>query len=491
MESQEPTSDEGQLPPAAREPLWMLAVGCALFAAFLFFSWYRMSARELETYPSALEARSSTLITAYLLQQALRNTPLGLLGRETVPMLAVRAAESWREAGRTGTDPAYTAKTSLNAAALYGVAAQTNIAQQAYYLARARTALDDAAAKDPSQAAIYHQIQRLYREPPSPAPLSARAEALSREISGGDLIRARQAGVARGTTAAIAALQSAATRGLRVLLILLGVEAVLGVVVLAVIIIALLTWRRIAAAFAAAATPEREPPDWGVGAALIVISAVYLLASFLNQTIGFIFTGGHAAGNDLRLTLISSSLATIISTVVIVSLFLLLLGHHPWEWRLFGWHWRPRAMAYGAFTLLMSVPVIGIGLLISAVIFRGRVETHPLIPMLQTTRDPWMILLLAAMAVVMAPLVEETLFRGILFRACRRSLPFWWAAPASGIIFAVGHGQLVAIIPIALLGMTFAFLTRRTGSLWASAAAHAIFNGYSTLMALLIAWTMR
>jgi membrane protease YdiL (CAAX protease family) len=48
----------------------------------------------------------------------------------------------------------------------------------------------------------------------------------------------------------------------------------------------------------------------------------------------------------------------------------------------------------------------------------------------------------------------------------------------------------VALLPITLLGMLFAFLTRRSQSLLASAGAHAAYNGMITAVVLLISWAL-
>jgi membrane protease YdiL (CAAX protease family) len=78
----------------------------------------------------------------------------------------------------------------------------------------------------------------------------------------------------------------------------------------------------------------------------------------------------------------------------------------------------------------------------------------------------------------------------MLFRALGAQFPFWPAACISGFLFAIGHGELVVILPITLLGIAFAFLNRKTGNLWSSAAAHGVFNALASVASLLVAWAM-
>jgi membrane protease YdiL (CAAX protease family) len=93
-------------------------------------------------------------------------------------------------------------------------------------------------------------------------------------------------------------------------------------------------------------------------------------------------------------------------------------------------------------------------------------------------------------AVVMAPLVEETLFRGVLFQALRRRLGLWPGALLSALVFTVIHVEIVFSQPVALaglfsLGVFLAWAFHRTGSLLVPILGHAVFNGVSVLLAFL------
>jgi membrane protease YdiL (CAAX protease family) len=83
--------------------------------------------------------------------------------------------------------------------------------------------------------------------------------------------------------------------------------------------------------------------------------------------------------------------------------------------------------------------------------------------------------LVGVATVLVAPLAEETFFRGFLFGGLRR-YGFFWAALASGLLFSAAHLSLGGLIPLALVGMLFAWAYSRTGSLWTNVYAHLIFN---------------
>lgn len=80
------------------------------------------------------------------------------------------------------------------------------------------------------------------------------------------------------------------------------------------------------------------------------------------------------------------------------------------------------------------------------------------------------------MAVLAAPIAEETLFRGFLFGGLKKRLGVFGAALASGLLFSLAHQQPTLIIPVAGIGVLFAWAYAYTGSLWTNIGAHLIFN---------------
>ena len=84
-----------------------------------------------------------------------------------------------------------------------------------------------------------------------------------------------------------------------------------------------------------------------------------------------------------------------------------------------------------------------------------------------------------------APLLEEPLFRGILFRGLDKACPTYVAMVLSGFIFALIHVNAATLLPLWFLGVAFAWLYWRTGSILAPMFAHFLFN--ATNLALILA----
>ncbi len=82
---------------------------------------------------------------------------------------------------------------------------------------------------------------------------------------------------------------------------------------------------------------------------------------------------------------------------------------------------------------------------------------------------------------VLAPILEEVLFRGLLQTSLSRHMPAAAAIGLSAFLFAVVHGQPYAILPLMLLGAVFGYLYYKTGSLRVNIALHVINNGAALL----------
>ena len=93
--------------------------------------------------------------------------------------------------------------------------------------------------------------------------------------------------------------------------------------------------------------------------------------------------------------------------------------------------------------------------------------------------------LLFLFLLIEAPVLEELLFRGVLFSGLTKIMPIWPAILLSGLVFAVIHVNAATLIPLWFLGCAFAWLYARTGTLLAPMAAHFTFNAVNLILCLL------
>jgi membrane protease YdiL (CAAX protease family) len=85
-------------------------------------------------------------------------------------------------------------------------------------------------------------------------------------------------------------------------------------------------------------------------------------------------------------------------------------------------------------------------------------------------------LVFALVIAVVAPVVEELFFRGLVLRSLQRYMADGPAIVVSGLVFGASHFQLLQLPALALVGVLFAVLVVRTGRLGPAIWAHMAFN---------------
>lgn len=96
-----------------------------------------------------------------------------------------------------------------------------------------------------------------------------------------------------------------------------------------------------------------------------------------------------------------------------------------------------------------------------------------------TTSDRMWIVFLA---VVVAPLAEEFIFRGFLYGVLKRHFGPLAAMGATAVLFAAIHQNIPAIPTLAVLAIGFTLAYELTGSLWTPIVMHVIFNSISVVV---------
>jgi membrane protease YdiL (CAAX protease family) len=91
--------------------------------------------------------------------------------------------------------------------------------------------------------------------------------------------------------------------------------------------------------------------------------------------------------------------------------------------------------------------------------------------------SPWPVLLLAVLAAVGAPIVEEIAFRGLMFGSLvKRGWSPWPTILVTGFAFALFHLEPTRLPVLLVIGVVLGFVRARTGSTSASIAAHMANN---------------
>jgi hypothetical protein len=103
---------------------------------------------------------------------------------------------------------------------------------------------------------------------------------------------------------------------------------------------------------------------------------------------------------------------------------------------------------------------------------------------LAQAKSPALVAFVIALALVLAPVAEELVFRVGIFRFLRARAPGWVAYVVSAGLFAALHGNWFGSLPLFILGLVFAASYERTGRIAVPMLAHALFNLNTLLLVL-------
>jgi membrane protease YdiL (CAAX protease family) len=155
-----------------------------------------------------------------------------------------------------------------------------------------------------------------------------------------------------------------------------------------------------------------------------------------------------------------------------------------------------RTIACGLAGYLMALPFLVAALLFVRGLQRYQKYLGPPVHSilgLALRADFWTWALIVVLACVLAPVVEEIMFRGALYRHLREStrpMPTWLSIAASaglsGLVFAAVHPQGLLGVPVLMsLAIGFALIREWRRSLVPSMLAHALNNALATTLLLL------
>ncbi|MFG0306727.1 MAG: CPBP family intramembrane glutamic endopeptidase [Phycisphaerales bacterium JB040] len=155
-----------------------------------------------------------------------------------------------------------------------------------------------------------------------------------------------------------------------------------------------------------------------------------------------------------------------------------------------------KEIGFGFLAYLAAIPVFVAGIIVTLVLLfasellrgpgDGPVEppSNPIVDMVAS--GDWLVIaLLAVMATIWAPITEELVFRGALYRHVRARLHWTLAALLTTCLFAFMHGYpFIMMTPLLALGVMFAIMREIRGSVIAAITAHFIHN--ATLITVMV-----
>lgn len=109
-------------------------------------------------------------------------------------------------------------------------------------------------------------------------------------------------------------------------------------------------------------------------------------------------------------------------------------------------------------------------------LFGEGMEEQAAVQSMRDSSDWFLRVLLIANACLMAPVVEELVFRGYFYGIMKRHTGAMFAAFVTGAIFAVAHQSLLALLPLWGFALFLTLFYEASRSLWVPIGIHAVFN---------------
>jgi membrane protease YdiL (CAAX protease family) len=226
----------------------------------------------------------------------------------------------------------------------------------------------------------------------------------------------------------------------------------------------------------------------------LIIFIFFGFASLLVVQLGFVFyvsANRHLSAVQVQRVFENSPQLLVESNVLWYALLFLflyvtlaVLRDVPF-WRSLGWrklNANPAAGTASGWMYFFS----GCGLAIFVALASYNMKNTDHLPIQEIFKNRSGAFLLMTMAVFVAPLVEETVFRGYLYPLFAKSLGVLPGILITGVLFGLMHGsqlgwtfRLVALLT--LVGVIFTFARARTGTVLASFLLHL---GYNSMIAL-------
>ncbi len=161
-------------------------------------------------------------------------------------------------------------------------------------------------------------------------------------------------------------------------------------------------------------------------------------------------------------------------------------GRRPF-WKAVGWEW-PEGRSH-KFVILVSVLIAlalyGVAWAVTTIFGGQKTDLDILIESSLYTR-----VATALVAVVTAPLIEEVIYRGVIYPAIERVMGVGFAVVVVSLLFAGIHvyqyrTNLAVILVITLLSITLTVARAATGKMLPSFIIHLVFNGIQSVLIIL------
>lgn len=242
-------------------------------------------------------------------------------------------------------------------------------------------------------------------------------------------------------------------------------------------------------------THSPNNPPWGLPSAIVFWMFSVLLISLVPTLFLLPYFGSEAlsgkSGKELESALFSDPTAIVVAlagtfgahlvTLVVAWMLVTRIRTHSFR-EMLGWDWGGFKIWHGA--------VIFVGVYAFAIVMTLLLGSHDneMQRILRSSRAA--VFAVAVIATFSAPIVEEVVYRGVLYSAFQRALNVRLAVLAVTLIFASVHiaqyyPDGATILSVLLLSFVLTVLRAKTDNLWPCVFFHFVFNGFQSILLIL------
>jgi membrane protease YdiL (CAAX protease family) len=251
--------------------------------------------------------------------------------------------------------------------------------------------------------------------------------------------------------------------------------------------------------------PDADHPHWGPGAgigvwlasvaAIIVVPVLAVIAWYLFQKARHAPVPSLSARDELLdwlkspnlllLQVLSTILAHAI-TIAVCWAVVTRVGTRPF-WESLGWSWAGRSVWY--WVVFSACIIVGLIIVDQALVrILPQSEENSFAELIKSSQR--VRIAIAVLATFTAPIVEETVYRGVLFASVRRHLGLIATVVLITLLFAGVHvlqywGAWVSVAGLTLLSLALTVIRARTKSILPCVVVHTLNNAFFSVLILL------
>ncbi len=217
-----------------------------------------------------------------------------------------------------------------------------------------------------------------------------------------------------------------------------------------------------------------------------LIVSLIIVGWFLLFTLPVYFTDSEVARDAINVEAIVISMMIYLLLVIMLTAYLLMRGVNLT--RLFGLDGMGlgKLLLAAAGFLLAAYPLLALAAGAGQVMVGEQTQAQGIVEFFLSSNDSGTRFLVIILAVLVAPVTEEFIFRGYVYGSLKARFGMWPAMLMSGAVFALVHVHLPSLGVFLLLSICLVIAYEWSGNLLLPMAMHALFNSVSVAMLILL-----